>query len=97
MADNSENHFVQLADKFAAITEIEQALAKQRSTLFGAMVASWIHMSKSDKEIARKTLVQLGKEGKLTLVNEPEFGKAFHTAVHKRLVTLNSRSDSNGK
>lgn len=77
------DQFNDLADKYAALTEVEDNIQNKRKALFDMMVATWAGLTPSQKAEATGHLVNLNKQSKLSLPNESTFVGAFKEATIK--------------
>lgn len=75
--------FIELAEKYATMTEVAASIMKNRDKLISTMAQIWPSLSNSHKEKVNKFLVQLHKESMLQLSTEPLFSTHFRTIIQK--------------
>lgn len=73
--------FSQIADKYAAFTEIQYSISQKRGKLFSTMISVWEQLSYKQRMLAKEYLVQLNRDSKMSLPSEPMFSLSFQDAL----------------
>lgn len=75
------DQFSQMADKYAAITEVQDNLQKKREALFATIATIWVSLTPSQRLAAGSYLVQLNRDSKLSLLHEKNFAESLKDAT----------------
>lgn len=80
----SNDSFNDLAEKYAALTEVQHAVMLQRAKLFSALVSVWSQLAPAQRYRARDFMSKLNKDCAMQLPGEPMFSEAL-TDTHERV------------
>lgn len=83
--------FTELAEKYAALTEVAESIIKNREKLINTMATIWPDLPNAQKEKVNKFLVQLHKESMLQLSTEPVFSTHFRNIIQKTFKQRNQQ------
>ena len=81
--DSDFDRFIDMAEKYAALTEVTESLMKNRQKLIQVMAEIWPDLSNNQKDKVNKFLVQLHKDSMLQLSTEPVFSAHFKSLIQK--------------
>lgn len=81
--NNEFEIFTEMAEKYAALTEVAESIIKNREKLINTMAQIWPNLPNAQKEKINKFLVQLHKESMLQLSTEPVFSTHFRNIIQK--------------